>query len=103
MLHLELACLRHLRELKADHNQIVSIAGLKDLDGLTKLSLRGNLLEVIDLKATRWTRLEALNLSGNRISRITGVEQLSSLICLVLGASPSSTASAKLLRLSVCR
>ncbi|KAJ7725348.1 hypothetical protein B0H16DRAFT_281822 [Mycena metata] len=40
----ELACLRHLRELRADDNAITSVEGLERMDGLVKLSLAGNAL-----------------------------------------------------------
>lgn len=101
----QLACLVHLRELKADNNQIRDLAGLANIDGLVRLSLKGNLIESIDFAATSWcaffgllarrhplttlyrVRLETLNLSRNRISTILNVDRLQSLSQLNLGAS----------------
>ena len=51
---LELECLRHLRELRADGNQIGDVDGLQKMDGLIKLSLQGNAIREIDLHAYRW-------------------------------------------------
>lgn len=50
----ELACLRHLRELKADGNKITSTDGLQRMDGLVKLSLQGNCIKTIDLGEYHW-------------------------------------------------
>lgn len=50
----ELGCLRHLRELRADGNKITSLDGLHKLDGLTKLSIQGNLIREVDLNLCRW-------------------------------------------------
>lgn len=52
--HAELACLRHLRELKADGNKITSIEGLQRMDGLVKLSLQGNSIRSVDLAQYCW-------------------------------------------------
>ena len=38
----------HLRELRADDNQIEDIAGILELDGLIRLSLRGNCIASVD-------------------------------------------------------
>jgi Leucine-rich repeat (LRR) protein len=51
----ELACLRHLRELKADGNKITNIDGLQRMDGLVKLSLQDNSIRSIDLVQYRWS------------------------------------------------
>lgn len=40
----------HLRELKADDNRIEDIAGILDLDGLLRLSLRGNCIASVDFE-----------------------------------------------------
>ncbi|KXN88135.1 Septation initiation network scaffold protein cdc11 [Leucoagaricus sp. SymC.cos] len=80
----QLECLRHLRELKADHNKIKSLDGLQDMDGLVKLSVQDNLMQSIELGAFKWKRLEMLNVSQNRLERITGVETLLSLVALNL-------------------
>jgi protein NUD1 len=50
----ELSCLRHLRELRVDGNQIASIEGLENMESLVKLSLRCNALRVVDLNGYRW-------------------------------------------------
>lgn len=50
----ELSCLRHLRELKADNAGIQTLEGVTEIDGLIKLSLKGNNLTDVDLTATRW-------------------------------------------------
>jgi Leucine-rich repeat (LRR) protein len=81
----ELACLRHLRELRIDNNRVSDISGLAEIDGLQKLSLRGNALRHIDFSTTKWTRLETLNLSRNEITRLESVDTLQSLISLNLG------------------
>ncbi|KAF9493539.1 hypothetical protein BDN71DRAFT_1450228 [Pleurotus eryngii] len=78
----QLSCLRHLRELRADANKIGSIDGLERMDGLVKLSLQGNLIQAVDLAQCRWTRLEMLNLSRNRLDYISGLALLPSLIAL---------------------
>ncbi|KAF8895303.1 hypothetical protein BD779DRAFT_1797151 [Infundibulicybe gibba] len=78
----QLACLRHLRELKADGNKVTSIDGLEHMDGLVKLSLQGNCIQSVDLAQNRWTRLEMLNLSHNRLDSIYGLASLPSLIAL---------------------
>lgn len=51
---LELECLRHLRELRADGNRIDSIDGLQNMDGLVKLSLQRNDIRSVDLTNFRW-------------------------------------------------
>ncbi|KAF7799379.1 hypothetical protein EIP86_010611 [Pleurotus ostreatoroseus] len=80
----ELECLRHLRELRADGNLIRGLDGLQKMDGLVKLSLQGNSLEHIDLAGFRWTRLEMLNLSQNRLVGVAGLASLPALIALNL-------------------
>ena len=51
---IELACLRHLRELRADGNRIQSLEGLNSLDGLLKLSVQGNELSQTDFLDCHW-------------------------------------------------
>ncbi|KZT20011.1 hypothetical protein NEOLEDRAFT_1172770 [Neolentinus lepideus HHB14362 ss-1] len=80
----QLECLRHLRELRADGNKVTSVDGLEKLDGLVKLSLVGNAIHDVDLEGCRWTRLEMLNLRGNRIETIRGLACLPSLQLLNL-------------------
>jgi hypothetical protein len=52
--NIELECLRHLRELKADGNKISTLDGLQRMDGLVKLSLQANKIKEIDLTQYRW-------------------------------------------------
>ncbi|KAG6900391.1 hypothetical protein C0993_011379 [Termitomyces sp. T159_Od127] len=75
----ELACLRHLRELKADGNKITSVEGLERMDGLVKLSLQGNTIEmgVADNNELgelevdgRMPKLRVLRASGNRLREL---------------------------------
>lgn len=54
LIALELECLRHLRELRADGNRIDSIDGLQNMDGLVKLSLQRNDIRSVDLTNYRW-------------------------------------------------
>ncbi|RDX46502.1 hypothetical protein OH76DRAFT_1457148 [Lentinus brumalis] len=80
----QLECLKHLRELRADGNHIANVDGLQKMDGLIKLSLQGNVIREIDLNDFRWTRLEMLNLSHNRLSSIGGLASVPSLVALNL-------------------
>ncbi|GLB38287.1 putative leucine-rich repeats, outliers [Lyophyllum shimeji] len=80
----QLSCLRHLRELKADGNKITSIEGLQRMDGLVKLSLQGNSIRSVDFVQYRWTRLEMLNLSQNRLDSVLGLASLQALVALNL-------------------
>ncbi|THV03804.1 hypothetical protein K435DRAFT_826966 [Dendrothele bispora CBS 962.96] len=80
----QLVCLRHLRELKADGNSITSTEGLERMDGLVKLSLQGNCIRSIDVEQHRWSRLEMLNLSENRMDSLIGLASLPCLIALNL-------------------
>ena len=50
----ELECLRHLRELRADHNNIMNIEGIQDMDCLIKLSLIGNKIQRLNLEKVKW-------------------------------------------------
>jgi hypothetical protein len=50
----ELASLRHLRELRADGNRICCLEGIEKLDGLVKVSLEGNSIEVVELERCEW-------------------------------------------------
>lgn len=50
----QLACLFHLRELKADGNRIRSLEGLEGLDALVKVSLKGNEVEEVDFSRMKW-------------------------------------------------
>ncbi|KAJ3998798.1 hypothetical protein F5050DRAFT_1566398 [Lentinula boryana] len=78
----QLSCLRHLRELKADWNKISNLEGLEHMDGLMKLSVQGNRIRSLDIKQYRWTRLEMLNISENRLDHLIGMASLPTLIAL---------------------
>ncbi|THH11660.1 hypothetical protein EW145_g491 [Phellinidium pouzarii] len=80
----QLGCLRHLREFRADGNKISSLDGLAHLDGLLKLSLQGNQLRELNFSAFRWSRLELLNLSNNRLENVRGIGALPALISINL-------------------
>ncbi|KAK4699944.1 protein NUD1, partial [Phenoliferia sp. Uapishka_3] len=80
----QLSCLVHLRELKADNNKIKDLGGLADIDGLVRLSLKGNCIESVDFSATNWTRLEMLNLSRNKITDLRNIERMQNLSLLNL-------------------
>ena len=79
-----LKTLVHLRSLKADNNRLTSISGVFDLDGLLSLRARGNLLEGLDFTGCRLKRLSDLDLKGNRLAQIEGLEELVSLSSLQL-------------------
>ncbi|KAJ3483544.1 hypothetical protein NLJ89_g12054 [Agrocybe chaxingu] len=63
------------------------------MDGLVKLSLQGNAIKAIDLKEYRWSRLEMLNLSHNKIDSLQGLASLQSLIALNLDSNALSALS----------
>lgn len=79
-----LDCLIHLRELRADDNHIDSLDGLLGLDGLLKLRMRRNKLTSLELGHSNWQRLEDLDLCGNQIFHIEGLETLARLETLKL-------------------
>ncbi|KAI0088557.1 hypothetical protein BDY19DRAFT_170976 [Irpex rosettiformis] len=85
----QLECLCHLRELRAEGNMIDNVDGLQKMDGLVKLSLQGNNIHDIDLAGYRWTRLEMLNLSHNKLNFLKGVstQSLPALIALNLDSN----------------
>ncbi|KAI0007974.1 hypothetical protein F4779DRAFT_589325 [Xylariaceae sp. FL0662B] len=74
----------HLRTLRADNNQITSLDGIKLHDSLQVLRARGNLIENVNLDGTRMCRLTELDLEGNQISSIQGIEQVPCLTTLNL-------------------
>ncbi|ORY32290.1 hypothetical protein BCR39DRAFT_523772 [Naematelia encephala] len=83
----QLSCLKHLRELCADRNQITELDGVLEMDCLIKLSVAGNKIDRVDLARARWAKLEALDLSKNRISSLTGLERLTNLNSLDIGSN----------------
>jgi protein NUD1 len=74
----------HLRSIKADNNQLTSLDGLDCHDGLLSLRARNNLLEDVDFGLVRLDRLSDLDLAGNEIRSVEGLEQLPSLSKLKL-------------------
>ena len=86
--HLEnlsgLGSLIHLRELCADDNDITTIDGVFELDGLLKIRLRRNKLSHVDFESSYFHRLTSLDLCGNRIASIGHLNSLSSLTELKL-------------------
>lgn len=80
----ELECLRHLRELVIDDNEITDLTGILVIDCLVKLSVSGNQIERVNLENAKWGQLEVLNLSNNKIKSIRGLEKLKRLTTLNL-------------------
>ncbi|KDQ11108.1 hypothetical protein BOTBODRAFT_35643 [Botryobasidium botryosum FD-172 SS1] len=106
----QLACLRHLRELRAEKNAITSVEGLTQLDGLVKVCLKGNRIQEVDFARNAWTRLESLDLSHNGLRSITGISTLTALVVLNLDnnqlehfAAESPMPKMRILRLSMNR
>lgn len=82
---IELACLRHLRDLKADCNNLTSLGGLGRTTTLIKLSVKGNCLTEVDFNDCSWSRVETLDLSGNSLRLVVGLGALPALVSLNLG------------------
>lgn len=82
---LELECLRHLRDLKADGNNIVSLDGISQLDSLVRVSLKGNCIKDANFATFKWSRVETLDLGNNAIRAVYGLGALSALVSLTLG------------------
>ncbi|KAK9457221.1 hypothetical protein V1511DRAFT_528513 [Dipodascopsis uninucleata] len=70
----------HLRELIIDNNELLDISGIMNLDGLLRLSARGNQLENVDFRNSTLYRLEDLDLSGNHLKTIAGLERITTLM-----------------------
>ncbi|KAK7532646.1 hypothetical protein IWX49DRAFT_569659 [Phyllosticta citricarpa] len=68
--------LLHLREIKADGNQIEDLDGVLGLDALIKLSVKNNKIRRVDLRGCALDTLVELDLSGNAIKSIRGLEEL---------------------------
>ncbi|KAK8216566.1 hypothetical protein IWZ01DRAFT_548986 [Phyllosticta capitalensis] len=66
----------HLREIKADNNQIEALDGVLGLDALIKLSVRNNKIRRVDLRGCALDTLTELDLGGNAIKSIRGLEEL---------------------------
>lgn len=72
-----------------DDNAICDLEGIMEMDCLIKLSCVNNKLDMLDLSAAKWSKLESLNLSNNNISIIKDLHRLSSVASINLGTSPS--------------
>jgi Leucine-rich repeat (LRR) protein len=70
--------------LRADNNQIKSLEGINQLDGLLTLRLRGNLVETLDFSGTKLQRLTDLDLQRNKLIKVQNLEKLRSLSTLNL-------------------
>lgn len=74
----QVAKLQHLKVLNLAENCLTSMEGLKDLKLLTWLSLAGNKIEVMD-SLSRNVHLEHLDLSDNRLTRVSDLSYLKNL------------------------
>lgn len=84
-MRLELSCLKHLRELRADYNRISTLDGILGLDSLLKVSVRGNRIDTLDLGNAKWTKLETLDIAENGLGDIRSLERLKSAVQINLG------------------
>ena len=74
----------HLRNLKADKNQLTSLDELNCHSGLLSLRARDNQIEELDFEGTNLHRLTQLDLGGNQIKAVHGLDQLTALVDLGL-------------------
>ncbi|ANB12755.1 Nud1p [Sugiyamaella lignohabitans] len=81
---LPLSGLIQLTDLNVDNNDLTSLSGIDNIRGLRSLSARNNKLAIVDFQKSKWNKLEQLNLSGNRIELVKGLDMLSSLVTLDL-------------------
>lgn len=93
--------------MKLDGNIIKSLAGIMQLENLVRVSAKRNKIANVDLTGATWyaftcsseskltarPKLETLDLSNNRISKISGLSSLTGLREIVLGESSSSHAT----------
>lgn len=75
--------LMHLRDLRVDSNKLTSLTSISHLDGLIRLSVSNNQLTRLDFTDFQWSSLEYLDVSGNNITSIIGLEALPNLMTLV--------------------
>lgn len=75
----------HLRELKANYNRIRNIEGVLDLNGLLSLKLKGNEIASVDFEGAELLRLEELDLNGNALVSVNGIQCLPNLETLDIG------------------
>ncbi|KAH9845020.1 Leucine-rich repeat protein [Teratosphaeria destructans] len=74
-----LSHLIHLREIVADDNQIINLEGVLELDGLLKLRLRRNKLQMLDFDGSQMHRLIELDACENKIAAIKHLDRLPAL------------------------
>jgi Leucine-rich repeat (LRR) protein len=80
----------HLRELRVDNNRIRKLDGIADLDGLITLSARNNIIREVNFEHFRFGRVVELDVSGNQICSIKGLESMVSLRTLNINKNPFS-------------
>ncbi|EPY51195.1 SIN component scaffold protein [Schizosaccharomyces cryophilus OY26] len=100
-----LSPLIHLRELNVDNNQLWNIDGILRLDGLLKLSARGNRFKQLSFTNSNLNRLEELLLGNNALENIEEISSLQSLMVLQLDINQLTTlqASQPMIHLRVLR
>lgn len=49
-----LGCLKHLRELRLDYNQVQDLKDIMGMDSLVKLSAKGNAIKTVDFSCSQW-------------------------------------------------
>ena len=74
----------HLRSLRADNNQLTSLDGIYGHDGLLSIRARDNPIRHVDFEGSMLNRLTEVDLAGNEIEYIGGLDQLESLTTLKL-------------------
>ncbi|KIR30300.1 leucine repeat containing protein [Cryptococcus deuterogattii LA55] len=83
-----------LKEFLPNLDEVNFVAqGITNMDCLIKLSCANNKLDMLDLSAAKWSKLESLNLSNNRIANIRDLHKLSSVASINLGRSEHSPPS----------
>lgn len=97
----------HLRELTANRNRIRNIDGILDLNGLLSLKLKRNELIAVDFEGAELSRLSHLDLSGNALTSVKGLQYLPALETLDLEDNNIRTfnfeANVRLLKLRLLR
>ncbi|KAI7168719.1 hypothetical protein KC324_g11517 [Hortaea werneckii] len=78
----------HLREIRADDNQISSLEGILELDGLLKVRMRRNKIQQVDFEGCQLQQLTDLDLCGNEITSIAHLPALTALRSLKLDCNP---------------
>ncbi|KAL8872547.1 MAG: hypothetical protein Q9174_001839 [Haloplaca sp. 1 TL-2023] len=81
----------HLRELRADDNEIESLEGILEMDGLIKVTLRNNRITKVNFEACNLARLTHLDLAHNALDEVAHLDDLSSLECFDASANKLET------------